>query len=556
MIEDITIHNLGVIKDARLAPGPGLTVLTGETGAGKTMVLTSVGLLLGRKADPAQVRAGEDTCVIEGVFVEPEDGPAHRLLADAGGFADEDALMVSRTVPKAGRSRAVAGGRAVPAGLLAEMGSHLVTIHGQADQLSLRSTTEQRRLLDAAGSPAHRDSLAAYGEAWDAWRAAEAALADAQRSQAERDREKAVLEVGLDLAETLAPLPGEDETLLREIDRLANVEDLRVAATQAHGALTGGEGGDCVSLLGEAQRVLDRVGDLDSQLGEQAVVIRDSARILQDCGSFLASYLDDLAADPAELAAKQQRLADLRRAIGPYAADVDGFLAWTEQAAARLAELDDPDRSIDALLEQVEATRAALVEAGETLTKSRLALAGELEEAVATELAGLAMTDAGFTIQVSPMPPQASGADEVTFGLRDREGRLRGLGQGASGGELSRIMLALEAALIDRHPPTGRPTLIFDEVDAGIGGATASAIGQRLARLAERYQVIVVTHLAQVAAFASTHLVVARDGDTTTLRIAEGEARIGEIARMLSGHVDSDAARAHAAELLSQASVA
>lgn len=558
MIEDIAIRNLGVIAEANVRPGPGLTVLTGETGAGKTMVLTSISLLLGRKADPGEVRHGQDACTVDGIFLEPVSGPAHAVLHDAGGLTDDDEIVLGRTVPRSGRSRAVAGGRAVPAGILAEAGSHLVTVHGQADQMALRQSAHQRRLLDEAGGDDHADLCEDYRRAWRQWQEAtaqvERARADAAQIREERDR----LRAGLAVLDDLAPEPDEDARLLAEIDRLSNVEDLRVAVTTAHDALAGpsDRDGDCLGALALAHRALERVSGLDPALADYAAGLRDASVIVQDAAASLASYLDDLSADPRHLDHAQQRLADLRRGYAPYAVDVAGFLAWADNARERLRELDDPGHSVEALEEAQGQAHQRLCEAAAALSASRKALARELEDAIRTELASLAMADARLSITITPCPVRPSGADEVTFGLADPEGRVRPLGSGASGGELSRIMLALEAALIDRREPTGRPTLVFDEVDAGIGGATATAVGQRLARLAERYQVIVVTHLAQVAACATTHLVVRRDDETTRLVEVRDDERVSEIARMLSGESDSQTARAHAAELLRDHTVA
>ena len=557
MIDEIEIRHLGVIDHTCLRPGPGLTVVTGETGAGKTMVLTSIALLMGRKADSGIVRHGEDVCQVDGIFIEPPAGPAHAIVAEAGGMTEDDAIMIGRTVPVSGRSRAYAGGRAVPAGVLAEIGAHLVTVHGQADQMVLRQSQAQRELLDEAGGETHARVLADYRDAWQAWSAAHGELEEFRAGEAGRALERERLEQGLEVLAALDPQAHEDDDLVVEIERMANTEDLRVAATTAHDLLSRGDDGlDCLSALGEAERALTHAAGMDTQLGEWAGMIDECGTVLQDVAASLASYLDDLSADPRLLAAKQQRLADLRRGMRPYASSVDEFLAWGEQAAQRVAEMTAPEYSLDALDAAEQETRAARDAAARALHDSRVAVASALESAAREELAGLAMSDAGFVITVEDAPLTSTGADAVTFGLTDAAGRVRGIGQGASGGELSRIMLALEAALVDRYQPLGRPTLIFDEVDAGIGGATASAVGARLARLAERHQVIVVTHLAQVAAYASTHVVVAREGDTTHVREVAGDERVSEIARMLAGDSDSEAARIHAAELLSSHSVA
>ncbi|MDO4613567.1 MAG: DNA repair protein RecN [Actinomycetaceae bacterium] len=553
MIDEITITDLGVIAQASLRPAPGLTVLTGETGAGKTMVLTSIGLLLGRKADPLVVRAGTERAVIEGSFVEPEGGPAHAIVIGAGGLSDDDVLVLSRQVPAEGRSKAYAGGRTVPAGILAEAGTHLVTIHGQADQLLLRSSLAQRDLLDASGDEELHAAKEHYSSCWQAWVSAREELAAAQRSENERERERAEIVAGLELIEQLDTHEGEDDELAAMIERMTNVEDLRRAAATARGLLSGdetGNGSDVVSALAHARSELDRAGDLDPQLAELARALAPLDAVVADVTLTLSDYLADLSADPEALARAHERRAELKRACAPYGGDCATLLAWGTAAAQRLAIIDDPQRSIDQLAQVEEETRNERDRAATRLSEQRRAAAAKLMGAVRTELAGLAMKDSGFTIDVTDTTPGVHGANDIVFGLTDSAGRVRPLGQGASGGELSRLMLALEVSVAGKQDRQGRHTFIFDEVDAGIGGATAVAIGQRLARLASNHQVIVVTHLPQVAAYAERHIVLARGGETTSVTELDEEGRIREIARMLGGDPDSQAARAHAVELI------
>lgn len=550
MIDEITISNVGVIADAHFHPGPGFTVLTGETGAGKTMVLTSLGLLMGRKADTSIIRHGEERLDVEGILSEPPNGPAHTIIEEAGGMADDD-IIISRVVMAKGRSRAYAGGKTVPAGVLHAVGEHMVTIHGQADQLLLRTSSAQRELLDEAGGAKHSQRIRRYREAWEKWKAAQKAQQEWLLSAQQRREELERLRHGLEILEELSPAPHEDHDLQERIERLANVEDLRVAAQGAHDLLSGEDAGnDIIDALGQAERLLESGAHIDHQLGDYQRALKDASSALSDVSTSLASYLTDLEADPEQLDNAQRRLHDLTRASAPYGGNVDAFRQWADKASVRLNELDNPESHDEAYQEAVEKAHKELQEAGSALRDSRAHVAETLVTRVRHELRDLAMADAGFVIAVTEAEPSAQGMDTVEFLLSAPDGSTRPLAHGASGGELSRIMLALEVSVLDSRDTHTRPTLIFDEIDAGIGGATATSIGARLARLSRNFQIIVVTHLAQVAAFADTHLVVKKEGDTTRVEEVTGDTRIDEIARMLSGQTDSQAAQAHAAELL------
>jgi len=576
VIEEIRIDNLGVIGRAHVELGPGLTVITGETGAGKTMVLTALGLLLGGKADPATVRVGARSAGVEGRVVLAPGSAALARAAEAGAELDEDgSLVLLRTVGAGsdgvtGRSRAFLGGRSVPQTVLAELADALVTVHGQADQARLRSPAHQREALDAFVGTEHRVALSRYRAAWTERAHVDAELTELVDRARDRAREAELLRLGLAEVERIDPQPGEDVALAEELERLAHAEDLRTAATGAHTALVGADDlddpGAAVATIDQARRLLEHEGAHDPALAALATRIAEAGYLLADVSTELAAYLQDLQADPLRLDAAQRRRAELGSLTRSYGSSVDEVLAWADTAGLRLLDLDGGDQRI----EELRATRAALdaelLSLAERLSHGRVDGARRLAAVVSEELTGLAMGTAELQIEVTPAEaPGPHGADRVEMLLVPHAGApARPLGKGASGGELSRVMLAIEVALATA-PDSGatRPgTFVFDEVDAGVGGRAAIEVGRRLAELAQGTQVLVVTHLAQVAAFADRHLVVTKstaDGvDVVTesdVRLVTQDDRVRELARMLSGQEDSDAARAHAAELLELSSV-
>jgi DNA repair protein RecN (Recombination protein N) len=562
VIEEIHIRSLGVIRDARLPLGPGLTVITGETGAGKTMVVTGLGLLMGERADAGAVRAGDEAAVVEGRVQVPEDGAVAARTREAGGDVDEGELLLVRTLAATGRSRAHVGGRSAPVGVLAEISEHLVAVHGQTDQLRLRSGVQQLRVLDAFAGPVVTGDLAAYQEVQARWRAVSAEHDHVAGHSAERAREAELLRLGLEEVERVDPQPDEDLALREESDRLAHVEVLRSAVAEAHEALTGEvDGGDGVGEGGAdarvdtARRALAQAGDHDPVLTGFAARAGEVAYLLADLATEVAAYAQSLEADPLRLAVVQERRAQLTALVRRHAADpvegVAGVLRWAQEAAERLLDLDDDGR-LATLAEERDDLEAQLRGLAARLSAARKAAAADLEERVAAELSALAMPSARIEVAVHTgheLGP--SGCDGVELLLAAHSGAApRPLSRGASGGELSRVMLALEVVLAGADPV---PTMVFDEVDAGVGGRAAVEIGRRLARLARSTQVLVVTHLAQVAAFADSHLTVVKtdDGSVTESGVVrlDDEGRIGELARMLSGR-GSGTARAHAEELL------
>ena len=571
MIEEIRIRDLGVIGEAVLEPVPGFTAITGETGAGKTMLLSAVDLLLGGKADPALVRNGAERSQVEGRFYDVGEVATQRAL-DAGADLEDGALILGRTIVSAGRSRAFLGGRSVPSSVLAEVGNHLVTVHGQADQARLRSAARQREVVDEFAGPAHAVVLAQLRQAHALVRKAEDALNASQANARTRRLEVLSLTTALEEIDAVEPQPGEDIALREEADRLDNTEALRSSAEQARANLTGSEGGmlGAVGLLEAASRELGKALEVDPSVSEVAAQLAEAALTVAALDSEVGRYLGSLEADPTRLDrvhARRAVLGTLARTYGvpwaertdldPPAGSVDAVITWAAAARARLDELTGPGQDTESLARHLaEVTRQRDALAAE-VTRARTTAAEALAAAVTSELAGLAMASSVIHVELTPIPPTSHGAEDVAILLTPHPGApARPLGQGASGGELSRVMLALEVSLAAARGDAAGGTFIFDEVDAGIGGRTASQVGARLAALSRTAQVIVVTHLAQVAAYADRQIVVAKgmgDGLTLTqVRTVEDDEREQELARMLSGET-SDTAIRHAADLLVRA---
>ncbi|NOV99720.1 DNA repair protein RecN (Recombination protein N) [Isoptericola chiayiensis] len=566
VLEEIAIEDLGVIRAARVPLSAGLTVITGETGAGKTMVLTGLGLLMGGKADPGGVRPGAERAVVEGRLDLSRFPSVAARVDDAGGTVDDDGSVVVLRTVAGGRSRAHLGGRGVPQGVLAEIADELVTVHGQADQLRLRTPGKQREALDRFAGRAHAQVLADYRAAWSERAGLQSEIENLTARAAERAREAELLRLGLAEVERIDPQPGEDVELTTLVGRLGNAEQLRQGAQLAHDAVAGEDmetEGSAVHAVERARRALDAVAGDDPALAEQVGRLTEAGYVLADVATELSSYVADLQADPAALETAHARLAELGTLTRSYGDTVDDVLRWSSEAGLRLLDLDDGGERVEAMRGRVAELDERLAELAEQVTRGRSTAAGRLAEAVTAELGGLAMGGASLQVSVLPAEPGPQGADQVSFELVAHPGApARPLGKGASGGELSRVMLAVEVALAtaaDDAAGTVLPTFVFDEVDAGVGGRAAVEVGRRLAALARRTQVVVVTHLAQVAAFADTHLVVTKstdDVDTVTgVRPVVDDDRVRELARMLSGQDGSETARQHAVELLESSAV-
>ena len=590
MLEEVRISGLGVIDDAILELSPGFNVVTGETGAGKTMVVSGLGLLFGGRADPARVRPGAERASVDGRLLVDPDGNVARQVSEAGGDLDDEGgtLVLSRSVSAEGRSRAYAGGRSVPVSLLTYLADELVALHGQADQQQLLRPARQRDALDRFAGPVHAAVLSGYQRAYQRLRDIRAELAELIFRAREREAEAEDLRRGLAEIARAGPVAGEDIELLAEEERLSHADALHAAATTAHEVLQADpssghyEAADAVTLLGRARQALEAAAGHDAALAALAARLSEAAYLVSDVAAELASYAEAVDADPGRLAVVQERHAELARLVrayglesgpqragggdGPDGSDgpeaghgpgsVAAVLGWAKQAAARLGELDGDDDKITGLTEEETGLAAAVAELAGQLSAGRKKAAARFAADVTAELTALAMPHASLTVAVTPLAESGPhGADDVEIRLAAHPGApALPLQKGASGGELSRVMLAIEVVFAGADPV---PTFVFDEVDAGVGGKAAVEVGRRLARLARLAQVIVVTHLPQVAAFADTHLVVEKAGDGSVTRSGvirlDGQGRVRELSRMLAGLEDSEFGRAHAEELLAAA---
>ena len=555
MINEIYIRDLGVIREARLPFKPGFNVLTGETGAGKTMVLTALGLLLGERSDSGAVRAGANQTLVEGRWSQVSNDVRDRVEA-AGSSLDEGELIANRTVSSEGKSRASIGGVSVPVSFLNEIGNQLVVVHGQADQIRLKSASAQREALDTFANLSLK--LSGYKESFEAWKEKASMLEQILENKSANARELSELLADLQEIEKVAPKLGEDRELAQIAERMANLESLKSAAAAAHQALAAdGDELDVATLLGVARRSLEHQVSSDSQFADYIEKITELSILVADLSGDLSRYLSALEIDSdISLDEIQTRRAQLTSLIRKHGDSLDHVFQFSEKASKRVLELDDSDERIEALRGEVEAARLAAWASADEISVIRKSAAEQLAAQVNIELAGLAMAGAELIVEVSDLDElTVHGANQVTLALKSYAGaEPRPIGKGASGGELSRIMLALEVVLSKGHQA---PTFIFDEVDAGVGGAAAIEVGRRLARLSKEAQVIVVTHLAQVAAFADNHHKVSKSssGDITEsgIETLSDEGRRAELARMLSGLSDSDSALEHASELMSLA---
>jgi len=555
VIEEILIRDLGVISEAKLEFGPGLTVLTGETGAGKTMVLNALGLLLGERSDSSAIRKGQEQAFVEGRW----------LLADSAvtsirqlGIELEDAeLLVNRSVSAEGRSRAALSGKSVPVGILSEIGEQLVVVHGQSDQIRLRSAAAQREALDQFAGEDLAKVMTEYTSVYANWKQAASRLSEITTQLEARSREAEQIRSAVEELTSLNPKPGEDIELAEKASKLTHLEELRIAATAAHDQLSSegfDDSSDAITLVGKARRSLEAVSEHDPELAALAQQLKEIGFSLNETSASISGYLASLDSEGSqELERVQQRRADLTSAMRKYGPTLEEVISYFENSGARLLELDSSDKEIQELTALEQSLGKQATSLAKTITELRTKAASALAKSVTAELAALAMTGASLQVTVSQGSELGTtGADQVAILLSAYPGaEPRPLGKGASGGELSRIMLAIEVVLAGSELA---PTFIFDEVDAGVGGAAATEVGKRLATLAQNAQVIVVTHLPQVAAFATRHLRVLKSvsdqyTSTDVVRL-EGEAVVEELARMLSGLSESESGKTHAKELL------
>lgn len=566
MIEEIRIASLGVIDESVLELGPGLNVVTGETGAGKTMLVTALGLLLGARADAGAVRTGAKTARVEGIVTVADGGPVARQADELGGEVEDGTLVLARQLSSEGRSRAFLGGASVPVSALQGVADHLVAVHGQSDQHRLLQADAQRAAVDGFAGEQLSGLRTEYAAGYRALKAVESELAEVLGAARERAREADVLRLGLAEIEAVQPEPGEDVSLAHEESRLGFADTLRTAAELARDALSSDEEKpDALGTTGAARRALESVREYDEDAGRLADRVAEVSYLLSDVAADVASYASGLETDPARLAVVSDRRAALTGLTRKYGETIDEVLAWAASSAERLLALDGSESRVEELRAERARLRAGLADLAERISATRRTAGDALATAVSEELTALAMPHARVEIRISRTEDPdglafgggtwrftATGVDQVEILLAANTGsEPRPLNKGASGGELSRVMLAIEVVLAGTSPV---PTFVFDEVDAGVGGKAAVEIGRRLAALAATAQVLVVTHLPQVAAFADRHIVVAKSSDgrvtTSGLDVLDDEGRVRELSRMLAGLEASETAMAHAQELL------
>ena len=566
-LEEISIRNLGIIDESTLELGSGLNVLTGETGAGKTMILTALALVLGGKSDSSLVRIGAERLVASAQFSLPKVSPdLQEIVESSGSDISEGSLILTRTVNSDGKSKAVAGGTTVPAATLASFADQLVEIHGQAANHQIVKPARQRELLDRYAGANFAKALQIYQGTFANYNELKARIKSAIDSASKKDREILDLEEFLQGWQKLKAVRGEYAETTNQIARLSSVEDLRAASAGASQALTEETSG-ALTVLGAARRFLDIAKGKDSKLDEIAGAIAEGFFLVDDAARELTSYLAALEADPGKLDLLHSRKAAINTFLKKYGSSIDPdedlilLAARAKGAKEAIADLNGGEDRIKELQNELAVIKNDLVKSAKQVTDLRNDAALALSKEVTAEISALAMPHTIFSIAITSANYSGSlkesdftnlGCDEIAMQMQGHAGApFIALGKGASGGEMSRIMLALEVVLAQTHPVG---TYIFDEVDAGVGGKAAIEVGRRLAALAKHTQVIVVTHLPQVAAWADTHFVVKKSSDgsisQSDVTKLEDKARVEEIARMLAGLESSVSAQEHAAELL------
>ena len=563
-LEEIHIKNIGVITQANLEFNKGLTVLTGETGAGKTMVLTALSLVLGGKSESSLVRTGEERLTASALFSIPKKKIAE--FENLGIEVEEGTLTISRSVTKDGKSKAIASGVSVSAGALSDASDYLIEIHGQSSGINITKGSRQRELLDRYAGKPHISTLDNYQNQLRQYQQIKERIADLKKSAASREESLAALKLFSETFSKLKPTANEFSDIDDEIRRLSSVEELRLAVTHALSAIENDEAG-VLSALGQAKKSLDSVKEKDSKLEKFSDDFNEAFFILADLLPNLTSYLAALEADPERLDFLQERRAALTAFVKKWIPESNGdeglilLIDRNKSVASQLEDLSGGDERIQALEKELLLIKKALLAAAVNLSQGRKIAATDLSQKVSEEMHSLSMPQTNLVIEVLAPDYEgamkesdfsAHGCDNVSMFLQTHENSpLVSLAKGASGGEMSRVMLALEVVLAASNPVG---TYIFDEVDAGVGGAAAIEVGRRLHALSKNAQVIVVTHLPQVAAWGDQHYVVEKSIDGTVISSGvtsvEGEARISEIARMLAGLQESSSAKEHASELL------
>lgn len=554
LLEEINISNLGIIRNANLPLTKGLTVITGETGAGKTMVLSALNLLLGKRGSNKMIYKDAPMLSVEGCW--DLSASVHQTeIEETGAVIEDGQLYINRTIKDDGKSRCVIGGKSTPASVLSTIGGKLVNIHGQSDQIRLRNTTAQRHALDKYAGASLQKELVKYSKLYKEWKHQKEYIEDVAKNSSQRKREINSLKTFMADFDKISPTENQDIELAQQIEALSNIDTIRVSASEALEALVPSEDSavSASSQFTASIRALNSIVAYDTELE----TILEKAEAL--CGEIdeltdsLESYINSLDEESIEqLHFAQEQETEIKILVRKYGSNLQDVIDQRERADDELEELESYNQPLDVLNANLEAIRSDMMESAQKITKLRKTAARKMETAVNNELAGLSMSGAQLVIEISESAPSSSGVDEVELMLQANGAATPSpIAKSASGGELSRIMLALEVVLAD---PSSTGTFIFDEVDSGVGGETAIEIGKRLSTLSKEAQVIVVTHLPQVAAFGDNHLKVIKNvtddsTETTVTQLSEKE-RVAEITRMLSGMSDSETGKAHATELI------
>jgi len=556
-LEEISIRSIGVIEHSTIEISPGLTVLTGETGAGKTMILTALNLILGGKSDSSLVRKGSERLVASGSFSVPNS--LHEVFEENGLQIEDGQLILTRTVNADGKSKATSNAIAVPSSVLAAASENLVEVHAQAANLNMTKAAKQRDLLDRFGGKSLHEALASYQRELASYHDLKARIASMKKSIDSRDAELTALREFATIMGKLKLERGEIQEITTEIARLSSVEDLRLAAQNASSVIEEEESG-------VVRKSLDSVRAKDPQIEELYQRVSEAFFLVDDAKGVLASYIANLEADPTRLDYLNSRKAEINTLIKKYGGsnspddELVALIERFESSKNAIADLEGGDERLKELESEIGGIKKNLVMSAKSLTSIRTESALRLSQEVTKEIAQLSMPHTSFHCQVNSADYNALkesdftplGCDEIVMLIQGhKDGPLVPLAKGASGGEMSRVMLALEVVLAATHPVG---TYVFDEVDAGVGGKAAIEVGRRLHALSKHAQVIVVTHLPQVAAWADSHFVVTKnsDGSVTESNVTKvvKEDRVEEIARMLAGMESSVSAREHATELL------
>ena len=550
MIESLHIQGLGLITDAKLTLKPGFVVVTGETGAGKTLMLDAIRLLAGAK--PSTVNQQRETALDAVLDVKHPDF-AH-ALSELGVSLEDGALYVSRTFPVDGRAKTVLQGRAVPASILSDCAETWLAIHGPHDSLRLLKATIHRPLLDRFGWNDIVDSLTQHEVAYRVWKSKSQELERIEQTRAELLRDADVMRADVQLCQSLALKPGEDTEIAQTIDRISRIDSVRNALEMAVHALAGDDV-PLTAAISAARKSLEQGLPDDAQAQSLAQRLQTVGIELGEISHEISTMMTELDVDPATLDALMLRQRNIKSLLLRHGPDIEDLLVWQQDAERKLRLIDPDGTEVEALRREVDETRREAEVTAQALTSQRQSVATVLSERISQELANLALPYARVVVDIQKAHLSETGQDRIEFLFSANPGvEPASLSGVASGGELSRLMLALELVLADSHSPD---VMVFDEVDAGVAGAAALSVGERLSRLSLGKQVIVVSHLPQIAAFADQHIVVNKqtDGQTTETEIAilSADQRITEISRMLAGIESSSTARAHAQELLEQA---